>query len=134
MFARAKLHRALIHVLSSVLIVTSLPMMSDVVNAAVPSARQLMLLSPSVTTPASVAMRYYGGAVATSADGSRSVIGESGAGGVGGEVTIYDCTASGCVSAGSLNALATRTVTITDRKSTRLNSSHTDISRMPSSA
>ena len=87
--------------------------MSAVTNAAVPSVRQTTLYSPTATNPPTVASRYYGSAVATSADGSRSVVGESGTTGIGGEVTVYSCTASGCTTSASLNALATRTVSIT---------------------
>ncbi|MFZ9472046.1 MAG: hypothetical protein ACO267_06225, partial [Candidatus Nanopelagicaceae bacterium] len=113
MVARAKSRKDLPRFLVLALISTLLPLQSGTANAAVPSARQLTIVSPNATTPASVASRYFGNGVATSADGSRSVIGESGSTGIGGEVYVYDCTNSGCTSSATLNALATRTVSIT---------------------
>lgn len=86
--------------------------MAHPASAAVPSLRQTNLFSPIVQNP-TVSSRNFGSAVATNENGTRSVIGEWGTTGTGSDAHVYECSASGCAFSTSLNALASRTVTIT---------------------
>lgn len=98
-------------VLTATVLISTLvtPVSDSPANAAVPQMRQTNYLSPT----ANVSSRSFGSSVATDAAGTRMAIGESGSGGVGGDVNVYDCTSSGCSLTQALNSLATRSVSIT---------------------